>query len=144
VSSVYVEEFGREISKDEIYQITVVDVMMCSIEVDWRDFFPYLGWIANRSSYHEIQANRSYAGLGPSTADKNCAWRGDTNALKVCCKWSLCLWIFLTNKVFDAQTRMSYLDFLVAEKTELTDEQLTMLVWEELTEAADTTLVATQ
>jgi hypothetical protein len=35
VSSVYVEEFGREISKDEIYQITVVDVMMCSIEVDW-------------------------------------------------------------------------------------------------------------
>jgi hypothetical protein len=39
---------------------------------------------------------------------------------------------------------MSYLDFLVAEKTELTDEQLTMLVWEELTEAADTTLVATQ
>jgi ent-kaurene oxidase len=49
VSSVYVEEFGREISKDEIYQITVVDVMMCSIEVDWRDFFPYLGWIPNRS-----------------------------------------------------------------------------------------------
>jgi ent-kaurene oxidase len=49
VSSVYVEEFRREISKDEIYQITVVDIMMCSIDVDWRDFFPYLGWIPNRS-----------------------------------------------------------------------------------------------
>jgi ent-kaurene oxidase len=50
----------------------------------------------------------------------------------------------LTNKVFDAQARVSYLDFLVAEKTALTDEQLTMLVWEELIEAADTTLVATE
>jgi ent-kaurene oxidase len=32
----------------------------------------------------------------------------------------------------------------MAEKTALTDEQLTMLVWEELIEAADTTLVATE
>jgi ent-kaurene oxidase len=32
----------------------------------------------------------------------------------------------------------------VAENTSLTEEQLTMLVWEELIEAADTTLVATE
>jgi ent-kaurene oxidase len=50
----------------------------------------------------------------------------------------------LTNKIFDVQTRVSYLDFLVAENTSLTEEQLTMLVWEELIEAADTTLVATE
>jgi ent-kaurene oxidase len=50
----------------------------------------------------------------------------------------------LTNKTFDVQARVSYLDFLVAEKTALTDEQLTMLMWEELIEAADTTLVATE
>jgi ent-kaurene oxidase len=50
----------------------------------------------------------------------------------------------LTNKIFDVQARVSYLDFLVAENTSLTEEQLTMLVWEELIEAADTTLVATE
>ena len=49
VSSVYVKEFGREISKQEIYQATVVDMMMCAIEVDWRDFFPYLSWVPNKS-----------------------------------------------------------------------------------------------
>lgn len=41
------------------------------------------------------------------------------------------------------QARVSYLDFLLAENT-LTDEQLTMLVWEEVIEAADTTLVTTE
>ena len=49
VSSVYVEEFGKDISKEEIYRATVVDMMMCAIEVDWRDFFPYLSWVPNRS-----------------------------------------------------------------------------------------------
>lgn len=41
------------------------------------------------------------------------------------------------------QTRISYLDFLLAENT-LTDEQLLMLVWEAVIEAADTTLVTTE
>jgi hypothetical protein len=49
VSSVYVEEYGREVSKEEIYHDTVVDMMMCAIEVDWRDFFPYLSWVPNKS-----------------------------------------------------------------------------------------------
>jgi ent-kaurene oxidase len=49
VSSIYVEEYGKVISKEEIYKATVVDMMMCAIEVDWRDFFPYLSWIPNRT-----------------------------------------------------------------------------------------------
>jgi ent-kaurene oxidase len=44
-----VEEYGKVISKEEIYKATVVDMMMCAIEVDWRDFFPYLSWIPNRT-----------------------------------------------------------------------------------------------
>lgn len=43
------EEFGKVISKEEIYQATVADMMLCAIEVDWRDFFPYLSWIPNRT-----------------------------------------------------------------------------------------------
>jgi ent-kaurene oxidase len=49
VSSVYVEEFGKAISRDEIYEATVLSIMLCALEVDWRDFFPYLSWIPNRS-----------------------------------------------------------------------------------------------
>lgn len=41
------------------------------------------------------------------------------------------------------QARISYLDFLLEENT-LTDEQLLMLVWEAVIEAADTTLVTTE
>jgi ent-kaurene oxidase len=41
------------------------------------------------------------------------------------------------------QAKVSYLDFLVAENA-LTDEQLTMLVWEAIIEAADTTLVTSE
>jgi ent-kaurene oxidase len=49
VSSIYVEEFGKVISRDEIYQATVLDFMWCVLEVDWRDFFPYLSWVPNKS-----------------------------------------------------------------------------------------------
>lgn len=41
------------------------------------------------------------------------------------------------------EARTSYLDFLLAEKA-LTEEQLMMLVWEAVIEAADTTLVTTE
>nr|CAB3468240.1 unnamed protein product [Digitaria exilis] len=71
VSSVYVEEFEKVISKEEIYHATVVDMMI------------------------------------------------------------------------PVQARISYLDFLLEENT-LTDEQLLMLVWEAVIEAADTTLVTTE
>jgi ent-kaurene oxidase len=41
------------------------------------------------------------------------------------------------------QAKVSYLDFLVAENA-VTDEQLMMLMWEAIIEAADTTLVTTE
>jgi ent-kaurene oxidase len=41
------------------------------------------------------------------------------------------------------QARVSYLDFLLAENT-LTDEQLTMLVWEAVLAGSDTILVAAE
>ena len=49
VSSIYVEEFGRVLSRDEIYEAVVHDFMWCVLEVDWRDFFPYLSWVPNES-----------------------------------------------------------------------------------------------
>ena len=49
MSSIYVEEFGRVLSRDEIYEAVVHDFMWCVLEVDWRDFFPYLSWVPNES-----------------------------------------------------------------------------------------------
>ena len=42
------------------------------------------------------------------------------------------------------QARLSYLDYLLAENEGLTEEQLLMLIWEVILEAAVTTLVATE
>lgn len=49
VSSVYVEEFGREVSTAELCEMMVVDVLTSLAVVDWRDFFPQLSWIPNKS-----------------------------------------------------------------------------------------------
>lgn len=54
--SIYVEELGKELSKEEIFNVLVVDPMMGAIEVDWRDFFPYLRWVPNRT--FEIKLKR--------------------------------------------------------------------------------------
>ncbi|KAF7096796.1 hypothetical protein CFC21_098693 [Triticum aestivum] len=120
VGSVYVKEFGREISKDEIYQITVVDMMMCAIDVDWRDFFPYLSWIPNKSFENRVLITESR---------RTAVMQALIHQQK--------------KRIARGEARASYLDFLLAEKA-LTDEQLMMLVWEAVIEAADTTLVTTE
>lgn len=53
--SIYVEELGKELSKEEIFNVLVVDPMMGAIEVDWRDFFPYLRWVPNRSFENKLK-----------------------------------------------------------------------------------------
>uniref|UniRef100_A0ACD5UDZ4 Uncharacterized protein n=1 Tax=Avena sativa TaxID=4498 RepID=A0ACD5UDZ4_AVESA len=120
VSSIYVEEFQREISKDEIYQIIVADMTMCVIEVDWRDFFPYLGWVPNKSFDARVATTESR---------RTAVARALVNQRK--------------ERIACGEARVSYLDFLLAEKA-LTDEELTMLVWEAIVEGADTTLVTTE
>jgi ent-kaurene oxidase len=59
VSSVYVKELAREISKNDIYQIIVADMMVCVTEVDWRDFFPYLSWVPNKSFEARVATTES-------------------------------------------------------------------------------------
>ncbi|TVU07937.1 hypothetical protein EJB05_41315, partial [Eragrostis curvula] len=120
VSSVYVEEFGKVFSKEEIYQATVVDMMMCAIEVDWRDFFPYLRWIPNRNFETRVLTVE---------AKRTAVMRALINEQK--------------KRIERGEARISYLDFLLAENT-LTDEQLVMLAWESVIEAADSTLVTTE
>ena len=55
VESIYVEDLGTTMNRDEIFQVLVVDPLMGAIDVDWRDFFPYLKWVPNRKFENTIQ-----------------------------------------------------------------------------------------
>ncbi|KAL0325656.1 UNVERIFIED_CONTAM: Ent-kaurene oxidase, chloroplastic [Sesamum radiatum] len=55
VKSIYVEELGTTLSRQEIFKILVIDPMEGAIDVDWRDFFPYLKWIPNKSFENKIR-----------------------------------------------------------------------------------------
>ena len=54
IESIYVEELGTTLSREEIFEVLVADPMAGAIEVDWRDFFPYLRWIPNKSMEMKI------------------------------------------------------------------------------------------
>ncbi|KAG9455688.1 hypothetical protein H6P81_000196 [Aristolochia fimbriata] len=53
--SIYVAELGKSLSRSEIIVILMVDPMMGAIEVDWRDFFPYLRWVPNKAIEDKIE-----------------------------------------------------------------------------------------
>lgn len=54
MESIYVEDFGTTLSRDEIFKILVIDPMEGAIDVDWRDFFPLLRWIPNKGFEEKI------------------------------------------------------------------------------------------
>ena len=54
VESTFVEEFGTTFSKEELLKVLVHDPMEGALEVDWRDFFPFLRWIPNKSFEDKI------------------------------------------------------------------------------------------
>ncbi|GJS62986.1 retrotransposon protein, putative, ty1-copia subclass, partial [Tanacetum coccineum] len=45
VQSIHMSDLGATMTKEEIFKVLVTDTTMGAIEVDWRDFFPYLKWI---------------------------------------------------------------------------------------------------
>lgn len=55
IESVYVEELGSTLSREDIFKVLVLDLMEGAIEVDWRDFFPYLKWVPNKTMENKIQ-----------------------------------------------------------------------------------------
>ena len=55
VKSIFVDELGATISRHEMFNYIVHDPMAIVIEVDWRDFFPYLKWIPNRGFENKIE-----------------------------------------------------------------------------------------
>ncbi|KAL4332471.1 hypothetical protein GQ457_07G025850 [Hibiscus cannabinus] len=121
VQSIYVEELGTTFSRKQIHRVLVLDMMEGAIDVDWRDFFPYLKWIPNKSFEMNIQ-------------QKHLRRMALMNAL-----------IKEQMKRIDSGEEVNcYLDYLLSEAKTLTKEQLAMWLWETIIETADTTLVTTE
>lgn len=122
MESVYVEELGMTVTKKEMFQILVTDPMMGAIEVDWRDFFPYLRWVPNKNLELKIQQMETRKRAVTKNLIKEQKQR----------------------KITHGEEISSYLDYLLSEENTLTEEQLIALVWESIIETSDTTLVTTE
>ncbi|XP_078432053.1 GA requiring 3 [Wolffia australiana] len=122
VESILVDELGREVSEEEMFQILVVDPMVGAIDVDWRDFFPYLKWVPNKSLENRINliVERKMAVTRALIKEQR------------------------KNTASSEEGAGCYLDFLLSRGKDLTEEQLTSLIWEVIIEASDTTMVAVE
>ncbi|XP_028557234.1 ent-kaurene oxidase, chloroplastic [Dendrobium catenatum] len=121
VDSIYVEELGQTILKKEMLEILVLDPLIGVIEVDWRDFFPYLRWIPNKSMEMKIQR---------TAKRKTAVTKALINLQK--------------ERIGRGEEISCYLDYLLSEETTLTEDQFIALIWEAIVESSDTTMVVTE
>ncbi|KDP38413.1 hypothetical protein JCGZ_04338 [Jatropha curcas] len=120
VQSVYVDDLRTTLTREEIFEILVLDPMQGAIDVDWRDFFPYLRWIPNTNWETKLQKMhlRRQAVMTALIEEQK-------------------------KRFASGEERNCFLDFLLSEGL-LTEKQISMLVWELIIEASDTTLVSTE
>lgn len=55
MESLHVDELQATLSREEVFNVLVLDPMDGAIDVDWRDFFPYLRWIPNKGLEMKIE-----------------------------------------------------------------------------------------
>lgn len=121
LQSLYVEELGTTLSRKEIFQILVLDMMQGAIEVDWRDFFPYLKWVPG----NQVEANMKKLDFRRKAVMKSLIREHK-------------------KRIEDGEETNCYLNYLLSEASTMTETQLAMLLWEPIIESSDTTLVTTE
>ncbi|XP_006354942.1 ent-kaurene oxidase, chloroplastic-like [Solanum tuberosum] len=121
IEAIYVEGLDATLPREELLNILVLDIMDGAIDVDWRDFFPYLKWVPNKSFEHRIQRKhlRREAVMKALIADQR-------------------------KRINSGEELNSYIDYLLSEANTLTEKQTLMLLWEAIIETSDTTLVSTE
>ncbi|XP_057800497.1 ent-kaurene oxidase isoform X2 [Salvia miltiorrhiza] len=122
VESIYVEDLDTTLSRQEMFKILVVDPMEGAIDVDWRDFFPYLKWIPNQHFENKIQQMHFH---------REAVMKALIEQQK--------------KRIASGKAINCYLDHLLSEAADtLSEQQILMLLWEAIIEASDTTLVTTE
>ncbi|XP_024357339.1 ent-kaurene oxidase [Physcomitrium patens] len=119
---VEVLELGTCVSTWDMFDALVVAPLSAVINVDWRDFFPALRWIPNRSVEDLVR-----------TVDfkRNSIMKALIRAQRM----------RLANL---KEPPRCYADIALTEATHLTEKQLEMSLWEPIIESADTTLVTSE
>ncbi|KAL5728615.1 hypothetical protein ACHQM5_001681 [Ranunculus cassubicifolius] len=120
-SSIYVEDLGTNLTRDEIFEVLVIDPMMGAIDVDWRDFFPYLKWVPNKNLETKI---------GQMNIRRNAVMKALIEEQK--------------KRIDSGEVLESFLEYLLSETTTITVDEMRMLIWEPTIETSDTTLVTTE
>lgn len=122
VQSIHVDELGITMSRHDIFKCLVHDPMEGAIDVDWRDFFPYLKWIPNKSFENKIQQMyiRRQAVMKSLIQEQ------------------------LRKRSASEEEVQCYLDYLQSEGKTLSEKQIQMMLWEVIIETSDTTLVTTE
>ncbi|CAN6441731.1 unnamed protein product [Victoria cruziana] len=121
IDSIYVEELGVELPRWEIFRTLVDDPLMGAIEVEWRDFFPYLSWVPNGRAEAKIREME----------------RRRTAVMKALIERQ-------KKRMAAGEGGEGYLGVLLGEAETLTEKQVRMLVWESIIETSDTTMVTTE
>ncbi|KAE8674738.1 Ent-kaurene oxidase [Hibiscus syriacus] len=111
----------RVLVLDMMDRVLVLDMMEGAIDVDWRDFFPYLKWIPNKSFEINIQQKHFRRMALMNALIKDQMKRIDSGEQVNC-----------------------YLDYMLIEAKTLTKEQLAMLLWKTIIETSYATLVTTE
>uniref|UniRef100_A0A7N0ZQB3 Ent-kaurene oxidase n=1 Tax=Kalanchoe fedtschenkoi TaxID=63787 RepID=A0A7N0ZQB3_KALFE len=121
VDSLYVEELGTTLSKEEMYKTMVTDLMEASIEVDWRDFFPYMSWVPNKSIEENMKrlVSRRIAVVKAMIRHQK-------------------------KRFSEGKELNCFLDYLLSNAKELSEDEMATLVWEPIIETSDTTAVTTE
>ncbi|KAK3025210.1 hypothetical protein RJ639_044558, partial [Escallonia herrerae] len=121
VENLYVDELGTTLSRAENFKVLVHDPLHGAIEVDWRDFFPYLKWIPNREFEKRLEQmhTRMMAVMNALIREQK-------------------------KRIASGEEINCYLDYLLTEAKTLSHNEITMLLWEAIIETSDTTLVTTE
>ncbi|XP_038898390.1 ent-kaurene oxidase [Benincasa hispida] len=121
IESIYVDGLGTTLPREDLFRVLVIDPMEGAIEVDWRDFFPYLRWIPNKSVENKIRK---------MDFQRQMTMRSLIEEQK--------------KRIAAGEETNCYADFLLSEAKTLTEDQISMLLWETIIETSDTTLVVTE
>nr|AAG41776.1 ent-kaurene oxidase [Cucurbita maxima] len=121
MESLYVDGLGTTLLREDLFRTLVIDPMEGAIEVDWRDFFPYLRWIPNKGVEDRIRKMdfRRRVTMKSLMEEKK-------------------------KQIAAGEDLNCYSEFLLSEAKSLTEEQISMLLWEIIIETSDTTLVVTE
>eukprot|EP01018_Ginkgo_biloba_P001498 Gb_38576 [translate_table: standard] len=116
VESVYVEEMGSWVCLQQIYDIVVGDVAKGALEINWRDFVPYIGpWLTNRPLHNKLrQLTKRRAAVVRALIEEE------------------------KKLLSSGKEPNCYLDMLLKEGKKLQEKQLETAIWEPLVESTIT------